>query len=491
MIYINNTLPRHDIPISNSFEIINHINDDFHIVIYYINNYKYKIIIRRLDSYDGWGQNICIKINSNNKIISLGSSEKNCKIIYIYLDYVLDKVIYDIQKIPKVIIQTTKNKNITNMLLYNAVQTFLELNPEYTYLLFDDYECRKFIKENFQLDVLIAYDLLIPGAFKADLFRYCYLYINGGCYFDFKNIIRFPIRNVIKKNDSLLLCLDGDKESYYNAIILSEKKNDLLLKTINLCKNKIYNINKFYNFINKDINKAKYILSLTGPKLFYEAISNIINKKEIVIFNHIQIKDFHEYKRLIVEYNNHTFITKSYQNFESTGIHYSTLWFRREILYKNFIILNNYKIYVYAHDFNDLYNFYIFNNNTLIIERYDINSGWGNNLKIKIINEDNDLEEMIEIGNSDNKYKKFIFNNNFLENYNLINNFIYKSDQANDIFDVSIIKNLSYYYILIIRKDTDTGWSQNLIINTQIYDKNYEISIGESNTNIFIKNINI
>ena len=38
MIYINNTLPRHDIPISNSFEIINHINDDFHIVIYYINN---------------------------------------------------------------------------------------------------------------------------------------------------------------------------------------------------------------------------------------------------------------------------------------------------------------------------------------------------------------------------------------------------------------------------------------------------------------------
>ena len=51
-------------------------------------------------------------------------------------------------------------------------------------MFYDDKECRDFIKEHFHKNVLLAYDALIPGAFKADLFRYCELYINGGWWFD-------------------------------------------------------------------------------------------------------------------------------------------------------------------------------------------------------------------------------------------------------------------------------------------------------------------
>ena len=46
--------------------------------------------------------------------------------------------------------------------------------------------CREFIKNNFDLDILNAYDILKPGAFKADLWRCCILYIYGGIYLDIK-----------------------------------------------------------------------------------------------------------------------------------------------------------------------------------------------------------------------------------------------------------------------------------------------------------------
>ena len=37
------------------------------------------------------------------------------------------------------------------------------------------------------MDVLNAYDSLIPGAYKADLFRYLVLYREGGVYLDCKS----------------------------------------------------------------------------------------------------------------------------------------------------------------------------------------------------------------------------------------------------------------------------------------------------------------
>ena len=59
------------------------------------------------------------------------------------------------------------------------------INLEY----YDDTGARDFIINNYPSEVLWAYDKLIPGAYKADLWRYCVLYINGGIYVDIKFII--------------------------------------------------------------------------------------------------------------------------------------------------------------------------------------------------------------------------------------------------------------------------------------------------------------
>ena len=45
-------------------------------------------------------------------------------------------------------------------------------------------DARAFISLHFSEEVLYSFDALIPGAFKADLFRLCVLLIEGGVYSD-------------------------------------------------------------------------------------------------------------------------------------------------------------------------------------------------------------------------------------------------------------------------------------------------------------------
>ena len=64
--------------------------------------------------------------------------------------------------------------------------TFNRVGVDCIHYLFHDQDCRSFIEREYPPDVLMAYDRLIPTAFKADLWRYCVLYKYGGAYLDVK-----------------------------------------------------------------------------------------------------------------------------------------------------------------------------------------------------------------------------------------------------------------------------------------------------------------
>ena len=85
--------------------------------------------------------------------------------------------------IPKIIHQTfeTTHKPVG---MAKACESWKVNNPDYKYIFYDAQQRIDFIKQNFQRPVLTAYSDIIPGAFKADLFRYCVLYIKGGIYAD-------------------------------------------------------------------------------------------------------------------------------------------------------------------------------------------------------------------------------------------------------------------------------------------------------------------
>jgi hypothetical protein len=393
MVYISNLNYRNDIPIDNKYDIINDTIDDFHIVVYYLDINKCKVIIRRLDNESGWGINLKIKIydinEDINQILSLGSNEYNDKIININTNIKLYKHEYKNQKIPKTIIQTISSKNIENINHYNSILTFIELNPEYKYVIYDDNESRKFIKDNFDERTLVAYDLLIPGAFKADFFRYCCLYINGGCYFDCKMILLYPLRTIINSEDEYILVRDGDNLSIYNAVMLFNKRVENLMHLINHITNTV--LNRVY--VNNE-------LELTGPKIICNFFKDY-NFNLQHIFTGVNYDNYKNY--YVVEKNNlkrkilYKFFSGYYKDYFQTSS-YKVLFEKKEIYYCNRIEVQNYVIYIYPHNTNDKFDFSFYDKNLLRIRRIDNDSGWGQNMKIKIINEDTNIEKKYDIG---------------------------------------------------------------------------------------------
>lgn len=86
--------------------------------------------------------------------------------------------------IPRIIHQTwfeeLSREKYPNM--SRLVESFRLSGWEYKF--YADEDAASFLSTHFPAEVREAYDALIPGAFKADLFRYCVLLIHGGVYAD-------------------------------------------------------------------------------------------------------------------------------------------------------------------------------------------------------------------------------------------------------------------------------------------------------------------
>jgi mannosyltransferase OCH1-like enzyme len=119
--------------------------------------------------------------------------------------------------IPAHVYQTWHTKDISLLPqgMQDCIYKLRGQNPEFTFHLFDDDDCREFLRQYFDADVLQAYDDLIPGAFKSDLWRYCMLYKHGGVYLD----IKYYCCNGFK----LASLLDGP--DFYVADIVSRNKS--------------------------------------------------------------------------------------------------------------------------------------------------------------------------------------------------------------------------------------------------------------------------
>jgi len=146
--------------------------------------------------------------------------------------------------IPLNIYQTWHTKDLDTE-MQKAVDIVKEKNPEFTHHLFDDHDCAKFIETHFDKEVLDAYNTLIPGAYKADLWRYCILYINGGIYMDIKyfNVADFKLINLTDK-EYFVRDIDRSGRGIYNAFMVCYPGNPKLLNAIN---NIVQNVkNRFY-----------------------------------------------------------------------------------------------------------------------------------------------------------------------------------------------------------------------------------------------------
>jgi hypothetical protein len=180
---------------------------------------------------------------------------------------------------PVDVINDNDNDNVWNELrsaglppkMYACIRDNLVVNNvgvDCIHYLFCDADCRNFIAQEYPPDVLMAYDRLIPTAFKADLWRYCVLYKYGGVYLDAKlqgvvspttmGVLNQPAQTSGGKGDVTLraiverLGVDGGdggdgvfvlerdavglwapgRHGIHNAFMITKPKNPILLECI-------------------------------------------------------------------------------------------------------------------------------------------------------------------------------------------------------------------------------------------------------------------
>ena len=150
-----------------------------------------------------------------------------------------------------------------------------EINNNYQFILFDDYDCRNFIENNFTKIILDLYDNILSGTIKADLWKYCILYLYGGIYLDlkFESHDDFKISHLNK--NSLVI--------NHTGFIITNPKNNLF---INLINNLIHNVsNKNYSLLPDKISGINYLGNASNDTNFKvsEDKENIYYKGKIIL----------------------------------------------------------------------------------------------------------------------------------------------------------------------------------------------------------------
>ncbi len=218
--------------------------------------------------------------------------------------------------IPHTVFQTWNTRNIPNH-MYETIMNNVNENPTYDFYIFNDEECRDFIKQHFDEAVLMAFDTLKPGAYKADLWRLCVLYIHGGIYIDIKFKINKPLTSFL--NDSAFV-QDLGEDAIYQGFVISKKGEPILKegidKIVENVKNKYYGIN---------------FLSVTGPLMLGPIVKRTNNS--LIKFKLVVVSDE---KHTIIAYNDNETYLSEYPEYraeqKSNGTkHYRKMYDSRDI----------------------------------------------------------------------------------------------------------------------------------------------------------------
>lgn len=169
--------------------------------------------------------------------------------------------------IPKIIHQTFETE-LTPPDMSKARDSWKVNNKEYEYCFYNNIDRINFIKKHFTKKVLQAYHLIIPGSFKADLFRFCVLYIKGGVYVDCDMICLQPLSKLIDDSDKLIVVRDDPmaKKWIATGFIATDPKHPVLWEAINQSVENIL------------AQQEMFYLDYTGPGMFGKTLNRVAGR---------------------------------------------------------------------------------------------------------------------------------------------------------------------------------------------------------------------
>lgn len=164
--------------------------------------------------------------------------------------------------IPKFIFQTSETKAIPPGMI-EAMNSWKTMNPTYKHFFFDNTERRNFMSQYFDNNTIKAYDTLIPGAYKADLWRYCVLYIYGGVYADIKSVCKINLTEII--DSPFISVRDRSTDCIANSFICTVPKHPFLKRAIEI---------SVKNILNNNYGESS--LDITGPRVLGRALNDVL-----------------------------------------------------------------------------------------------------------------------------------------------------------------------------------------------------------------------
>jgi mannosyltransferase OCH1-like enzyme len=194
--------------------------------------------------------------------------------------------------INKILLQKSKDKMenyIVNMIKSN-------LTDEWTYVNYINGEEIKYFNDNpleeFP-DIVDKFNSIIGQPHKADLFRYYYLYINGGVYLDSDAMIHDNIENIIKDFDFVSV-LSFHKGTIFNGFIGTSSKHPIIYNALK----HLYNINPntlnlvYFTpgkFLYDLLNQTKYENILLYNEYMNNGIGYTYDKNRMCIIKHYPV----------------------------------------------------------------------------------------------------------------------------------------------------------------------------------------------------------
>jgi mannosyltransferase OCH1-like enzyme len=238
--------------------------------------------------------------------------------------------------IPLNIFQTWVTLNLPPKMKRNR-KLLIKQNPEFNHYLYDDAMCRNVITKYFSAEVVYTFNKLKPGAFKADLWRYCVLYIHGGIYLDIKfkcvnnfKLIELTDREYLVKDKIYKFGIRADKGKglcgVYQALISALPKNKLLKKCIDKI---VYNV--------KNNIHGRSGLMITGPHIFTNFLTQQTIKSLRYENNWDSVYDTIKKKKILDMYPNY----RKEQHLYTEKKHYGAMW--REVDIYNYPVLKSKK----------------------------------------------------------------------------------------------------------------------------------------------------
>lgn len=222
--------------------------------------------------------------------------------------------------IPNYVFQTWSSKLIP-LNMFNAIKQLRIKNPEFKYYLYDDKMCRDFIEQHYDNSVVYAFDHLLPGAYKADLWRYCILYIYGGIYIDIKMQTVYPFKLIDIASKECFPLDDIKIPACWQGFLICKPRNPIFIDAIK----RIYHNVKYKLYYSSIPHSNLYI---TGPTLLGELLeknSNYNGKESHVIHpNSSNVLIDRKNNIIMKEYD-------SYRKDENKDKKYGTLYLKQQI----------------------------------------------------------------------------------------------------------------------------------------------------------------